>query len=257
MRVPRTLQQITVMLASLKNVQKVRDRETGFRLHIAAFSVHRGEHVAITGPSGCGKSTTLDILGMILRPDVAESMIYDFGGTPVNAALLWQQSGDDAMALLRRQHMGYVLQTGELLPFLTVRENIELTASLVKKPDAAAVTRELMEVLGIEHLHNALPGSLSVGERQRAAIARALASTPKLLLADEPTAALDPQLSRTVMQLFLDTARRTGAAVVMVSHDVDLVQEFSFRNVPVNVSQQEQGITAILDDTASTAGERP
>lgn len=238
-------------LALLKNVDKVRERETGFRLHVADFSVQRGEHVAITGPSGCGKSTMLELLGMILRPDTAETMTFAFDDVPVDAVRLWERCGSDTMALLRRQHMGYVLQTGELLPFLTVRENIELTASLVNRPDAAAIALRLMEALGIGHLPNALPASLSIGERQRAAIARALASKPKLLLADEPTAALDPHLSRTVMRMFLETARSTGVAVVMVSHDMALVQEFGFRNVPITISQNDNGITATLDDTAT------
>ena len=245
------------MLAALRNIRKMRARETGFSLHIASFSVRRGEHVAITGPSGCGKSTTLDILGLILRPDAAESMAFAFEDAQVDAALLWEQGDSDAMARLRRQHMGYVLQTGELLPFLSVRENIELTASLGHALDAAGVAEEterLMEALHIGHVRNAKPASLSIGERQRAAIARALASRPKLLLADEPTAALDPQLARTVMALFLETARTSGAAVVMVSHDIALVREFRFRMVPVSLSQHVDGLTATLDDTAFGPG---
>ncbi len=108
-----------------------------------------------------------------------------------------------------------------------------------------------MEDLEIAHLAGAIPSTLSVGERQRVAIARALASRPRLILADEPTAALDPVLGRRVMSLFLRTLKETDAALVMVSHDVTLVREFGFREVPLSVSAGETGVTAVLDDGTS------
>ncbi len=236
------------MLLCLRDVQKARARDVGYRLHIRSLTVCEGEHVAITGPSGCGKSTTLDILGMVLKPDSADSFVLNAGGRDMDVAALWAGKGGDAMAMLRKRHLGYVLQTGELLPFLNVRENIELTAHLAGTANGPERAARLMEELGIMHLAASMPATLSIGERQRAAIARALAHAPCLLLADEPTAALDPMLSRTVMRLFLQVARQTGAAIVMVSHDIALVREFGFREAPFAMERDGSGILAVLDD---------
>ena len=123
-------------------------------------------------------------------------------------------------------------------------------ASGMEPAQAAKRADALMERLGIARLRRAEPASLSIGERQRAAIARALAPQPRLLLADEPTAALDPGLSRTVMKLFLDVVRESGSSVVMVSHDVSLVHEFAFREVPVVVRSEGDHLSAFLDDQA-------
>ena len=204
--------------------------------------------MAIVGPSGCGKSTTLDLIGMVLRPDTCDGFTYAFGATPVDVASLWNRDALDDMAFARRQHVGYVLQTGELLPFLTVLENVELTASVGKRKSAHIDVQELLKTLEISHLKDALPDTLSIGERQRAAIARALASSPEILLADEPTAALDPTLSRIVMRLFLQVAEQANTAVIMVSHDVSLVHEFHFRCVPVTVQQCGDHSVSFLDD---------
>lgn len=228
-------------MISFKNIIKNRESESGFRLHIASLSVAPEECVAITGPSGCGKSTALDLIGMLLRPDAAESMEMCFGGKRYDADALWKENASDTMARIRKEYMGYVLQTGELLPFLTVSENIELTST-----GGAEEAYHLMESLKIEHKANAYPSSISIGERQRAAIARALASSPKLLLADEPTAALDPNLARSVMSLFLECARKKKTAVLMVSHDVHLVEEFRFRRVNIRMLRDEAGLLAEL-----------
>ena len=107
---------------------------------------------------------------------------------------------------------------------------------------------ELMDILQIAHLAKSMPNEISVGERQRVAIARALASSPKLLLADEPTAALDPVLARTVMNLFLSAAQLTETTIVMVSHDVNLVREFNFREIKVNLESEGGMVASILDD---------
>ena len=240
------------MIAHLENVTKQRDMGAGYRLHIRRFSVQEGESIAITGPSGCGKSTTLDLLGMVLRPDEAGTFVFSFDGKEADVAGLWSRGRTDALTDLRRRHLGYVLQTGGLFPFLTVEENVKLTALAAGMEPAQAAKRAdaLMERLGIARLRRAEPASLSIGERQRAAIARALAPQPRLLRADEPTAALDPGLSRTVMKLFLDVVRESGSSVVMVSHDVSLVHEFAFREVPVVVRSEGDHLSAFLDDQA-------
>lgn len=237
------------MLAVLHGLEVRRERDNGFALKIGSLTLGEGEYVAVTGPSGCGKSTTLDLLGMILRPARADEFKFNFGGREHDIARLWDQKKLDKLAALRRDNIGYVLQTGELLPFLSVEQNIELTAELTSLPNARARACELMDRLEIGHLARSLPDAISVGERQRAAIARALAPSPRLLLADEPTASLDPVLSRSVMRLFLETAMLTSTTILMVSHDVELVHEFEFREVRVTSQKIDNTVVSILDDS--------
>ena len=139
------------------------------------------------------------------------------------------------MARLRLRHIGYVLQTGGLLPFMSARDNMT-TPGRAKGMDAKAVDAGLKELagrLGIGHLLSALPDKLSIGERQRVAIARALLPKPELVLADEPTAALDPVTAKNVMRLFTELAGE--CALVVVSHDHRLVEENGFRCLRLDV----------------------
>lgn len=239
-----------MMLLSLKNVTRQRENGATYCLLVRALSVGPGELVAITGPSGCGKSTTLDLLGMVLCPDRAERFVTFLNGTSVDIARLWEEGRTADLTAIRRSHLGYVLQTGELFPFLRVEENIVLTALVAGVPRSEALVRAkvLLERLELSPLRRAWPENLSVGQRQRVAIARALAPRPGLLLADEPTAALDPGLSRKVMKLLLEIVQELHTAVVMVSHDVDLVHEFAFREIPVVMHSRDERTLAVLDD---------
>jgi putative ABC transport system ATP-binding protein len=237
-----------MILACLRNLLLRRDRENGFALNVKSLTLQRGEFVAITGPSGCGKSTALDLLGMILKPNSIGTFEYGFSDTLTDIKSMWNSNRGDELAELRKKNIGYVLQTGELFPFLNLEENIELTAKIAGRTDYSQRVTELMESLNIAHLAKSMPNEISVGERQRVAIARALASAPKLLLADEPTAALDPGLARTVMKLFLETAGKTDTTIVMVSHDVNLVHEFSFREISVILKTEGNSTLSVLDD---------
>lgn len=173
---------------------------------------------------------------MILPPSGAETFLFNApGDTPEDVAELWRRRGRERMARLRLRHIGYVLQTGGLLPFLSAGDNIA-TPGRAKGMDAKAVDAALKELagrLGIGHLLGALPGKLSIGERQRAAIARALLPKPELVLADEPTAALDPVTAKNVMRLFTELAGE--CALVVVSHDHRLVEENGFRCLRLDV----------------------
>lgn len=248
MGLPSSTERSSMILTKLKNLSLKRERDNGFALVIKSLILGHGEYVAITGPSGCGKSTSLDLLGMILKPDSIGSFEYGFSDTLTDVGALWRQNRHDDLAALRKLHIGYVLQTGELLPFLNLRENIELTASLACRNNFSERVSGLMDSLNIAHLARSMPNEISVGERQRAAIARALAHSPKLLLADEPTAALDPALSRTVMKLFLAAARITDTTIVMVSHDVNLVHEFNFREIKVALEPGDNSMMSVVDD---------
>lgn len=243
------------MLYEIKNVVKQRQREQGYRLLIRNLRIEHGAKIALTGPSGCGKSTTLDLLGLSLRPDSGEKFSFAPGGSGEQDILfLWENSKLDSLASLRLRNMGYVLQSGELIPFLSVMENIILTARLagIAEKDALYTARHIGGLLGIQHLEKAMPATLSVGERQRAAIARALVPRPAIILADEPTAALDPLHAEWVMQVFLDALKETDSTLILVTHNVEWARKGGLDEVPFILEKAETGVTAILDNSLRT-----
>lgn len=187
----------------------------GFAMEIPRFVVQPGQAVAITGPSGSGKSTVLDALGLVLRP--ASAARFGFG--PVDVAAAWRAGDADRLAAVRAASVGYILQTGGLLPFLNVRDNIGLSPALLGQARDGAHLAALVAALGLGPHLAKMPAQLSIGERQRAAIARALAHRPALLLADEPTASLDPVNADAVLGLLLDLVKSLGTALILVSHD--------------------------------------
>lgn len=232
------------LIYSLRHVEKQRPGSDAFRLSLDALDVVRGDLLALVGPSGCGKSTALDLLAGILRPDRGRR--FDLtpreGEPTLDMLALWQAGRKDRLADMRLRHLGYVLQVGGLLPFLSARENILLPCRALGGPAAATDTvRELAERLHIDRLLHHYPATLSVGERQRVAIARALAHGPSILLADEPTAALDPRHARLVLGLLAELARERGVTVIMVSHAPDMAVEAGFRLVRVHTEQTENG----------------
>jgi len=203
-----------------------------FLLEVPSFEVPAGACVALTGASGSGKSTMLDLLGLVLRPDAAARFcIRTAAGVELDVAELWRRDAGNALAAIRARLIGYVLQTGGLLPFLTAADNITLSPRLLGLRAEPRVLDQLIDVLGLRRLLTKKPQALSIGERQRVAIARALAHRPELLLADEPTAALDPHHAAEVMQLLLGLVRELGTTAIIVSHDWDLMRSFGLREV--------------------------
>ena len=180
----------------------------------ACFTVGRGEVVALLGPSGSGKSTLLAAVGLINPPTTGRIAI---AGQDV-------MHGPQALVELRafrRHHLGFVFQKANLIPFLTARQNVQVALEINDVPPRSARARaeELLAYLGLGDRLNNLPFMLSGGQQQRVAIARALANRPGLILADEPTAALDGHLGRQVMQLFRRVAHEQRAGVIVVTHD--------------------------------------
>lgn len=176
--------------------------------------VRRGEVVALLGPSGAGKSTFLTAVGLINPPTAGQILI---GGQPV---LEGPRPLVDLRAF-RRQHIGFVFQKSNLIPFLSARENVQVAMEINGVPAREARRRAmaLLEELGVaDRAHNS-PAMLSGGQQQRVAVARALANRPSVLLADEPTAALDSVRGRQVMELFRSVAHQHGAGVIVVTHD--------------------------------------
>lgn len=177
-----------------------------------SLELARGETAVVFGPSGSGKTTLLSILGCLLSP-TSGSVTLD--RTPVDFA------NKDALARTRRKRIGFIFQHARLLPFLTVADNIRLVArnaGMGKGPTEDRL-RHLAHALDFERLLDRRPATLSGGECQRAAIARALVHGPALVLADEPTASLDWRLRDSVSQLLLEQAEASDATVVTVTHD--------------------------------------
>ncbi len=231
-----------VIVYSLKNVVKQRIVENaGFRLCIPSLEIEAGENIALVGSSGCGKSTLMDMLALILRPDESDQ----FGISPVDGKSdkvdkLWQVNNQDRLAQVRRQHIGYVLQSGGLLPYLTVRENIELPRKLLNLADDDSIS-SISRVLGIHRQLDKLPGLLSAGERQRAAFARALSHRPSILLADEPTAALDPITARKIMAVVMELIKGLKITLITASHDWAHVYKMDLRILDQEAGPIEQG----------------
>lgn len=268
------------MVFSLRNIGKTRPGDEGFRLRIEQLDVPRGSLLALVGPSGCGKSTALDMLACALSPDMtpedfalphkpveagqgdlphpaSAAASFSFSpqaGASTDILAAWRSGGTDALALLRLHHLGYVLQTGGLLPFLSARENIVLRCkslgTLAKRQEAITT---VVDRLGIGHLLGHYPATLSVGERQRVAIASALAHGPSVVLADEPTAALDPGHAANVLRLFAELARQLAITVVMVTHNLEQARQAGFVLAPVRVEQDKGGSASILNWTGRAA----
>ena len=202
---------------------------SSFELSVPRLEISRGMKLAVVGPSGCGKSTLLDLLSMVSLPASVERFVFAPNeGHEFDVAALWRDRRHDRLAALRRLSIGYVLQTGGLLPFLPVRQNIGLSRALLGLRPEPEVG-EAASSLGVAQQLDKHPATLSVGERQRAAVARALAHRPAVVIADEPTAALDPANSATVMRLFVDLADRFGVTMIVATHDPDRVAELDFR----------------------------
>jgi putative ABC transport system ATP-binding protein len=230
------------IIYTLKNVVKDRMVENaGFRLLVPSLEIHKGENIALIGHSGCGKSTLLDMLALILHPDKAEqfSLETDDGETK-NIDLLWQGKKRDQLSQVRRLNIGYVLQSGGLLPYLTVRENIELPRRLLELADDDSIN-SISKVLGIQRQLDKLPGLLSAGERQRAAFARALSHRPSILLADEPTAALDPITARKIMAVVMELIKGLKITLITSSHDWAHVYKMDLRTLHQEASAVEDG----------------
>jgi len=167
--------------------------------------VSPGECVAIVGPSGSGKSTLLYILGLLRKPDQ--------GALLMNERDVFELD-EEQRRLLRLHEVGFVFQQAHLIPYLTVLEQLELIQEK-KKLDA----KQLLTDLGLGHRLHHLPSTLSGGEKQRVAVARALINSPQLILADEPTASLDYENGRLVMELLAKQAHEEGRRVVVITHD--------------------------------------
>ena len=184
------------------------------------LALNTGETAALLGPSGAGKSTLLTMLGLIRRPDSGKIVI---GGETV-----FDDGSRTDIRTFRRKNIGFVFQKANLLPFLSALDNVRLAMEIndVSGREAKKRAAELLEQFGLGDRLRFMPKELSGGQQQRVAIARALANRPRILLADEPTAALDSAMGRKVMELLRDAARKHNAGVLVVTHDHRAIDVF-------------------------------
>ena len=215
------------------------------------MNVADGEVAAIMGPSGSGKSTLLNLIAGLDKPT---------SGTVTVAGRRIERLGEQALARFRRERIGMIFQFFNLLDDLTVADNVLLPAQLAGMPraKAAARTAELLETLGIERHARAYPGRLSGGERQRVAIARALVNRPALLLADEPTGALDTASGQDVRELLVEL-HRGGQTTVLVTHDLALAEACASRTIHLvdgHVADGQPMVASTGAGTGAGAGAR-
>ncbi|GIH02319.1 macrolide ABC transporter ATP-binding protein [Rhizocola hellebori] len=201
------------------------------------LSLAAGEVLAVMGPSGSGKSTLLHCLAGILTPDSGE---VTFAGRRID------QLPDRQRSQLRRTAFGFVFQFGQLVPELPVVENIALPLLLTgkKRRVALAAAQDWLQRLGLGDIGQRLPGEISGGQMQRAAIARALICGPSVIFADEPTGSLDSVAADEVMELLIDTAKATGAGAVLVTHE-PRVAAYADRQVTVRDGRIAQPATVL------------
>ena len=180
------------------------------------LSVQKGESLAVVGASGSGKSTLLHVMGGVDMVTNGKVIVDDRDITTLK---------DEEMSVFRRRKIGFVFQSYHLIPVLTVEENIQMPILLDhKKPDREYIDH-VIEMLGLKDRRKHLPNQLSGGQQQRAAIARALANRPSLILADEPTGALDSANGNEVMALLQDSVKKLNQTLVLITHNIDLARE--------------------------------
>jgi putative ABC transport system ATP-binding protein len=205
---------------SLKNINKSFPLELGGEQQVLFdinFTIKVGEFVAIMGPSGSGKSTCMNIIGAL---DTASSGIYELYGRDVTGLT------PDELATVRNEHIGFVFQQFNLLPKRSVLDNVMLPLMYrgLSMSDRISRAREMLKRVGLENFESYLPTQLSGGMKQRVAIARALAGNPKLILADEPTGALDSKMGNEILKFFKKLNDDMGITIVMITHEFDIAK---------------------------------
>lgn len=222
------------------------DGDRAFRLQVSELQLEPGQAVALTGASGSGKTLLLELLGLLRVPGAGTS--YHWDGTDL-AALWGRGPRNAALARMRGRLFGFVPQTGALMPFLTVAENVALPQRVTGRQDQSWCDT-LIDRLGLRDVATLLPGALSIGQRQRTAIARAVAHKPPFVIADEPTAALDSDSADGVLELLLAVAGDQNSGVILSSHDTERIARF-------NIPRHRLTVRAPGDEVISTLEPEP
>ena len=205
-------------IVEMKGVTKIYGEKENqvLALHNVDLDIEKGSIVSVVGASGSGKSTLLNIMGGVDNP--SDGTVF------VDGKDITKYS-DDELSIFRRRKVGFIFQAYHLIPVLTVEENIRMPVLLDhKKPDKEYIDH-IIELLGLSDRRKHLPNQLSGGQQQRTAIARALANNPKIILADEPTGALDSKNGEEVMELLEKSVRDIGQTLVIINHNMDLAKK--------------------------------
>jgi putative ABC transport system ATP-binding protein len=209
--------------------------ESRFRMIVDRLEFAGGQPVLLTGENGSGKSSLLDVIGLVLRP--TRTALFDYRGSSgeaIDIAALLADARDAALTDIRCSEIGYMPQTGGLVPFLSVKDNIALPAQLCGRLDSAFID-QLCNALEITPNLQALkPQALSIGQRQRVCMARAFAHRPRLLLADEPTASLDTESAAVVSEMLLEIAPQYGITPIIATHDPRLTEQAGVRRITLH-----------------------
>lgn len=214
-------------IIELSQIQKTYEQQSDYVLSIPKLTIQDGEFVSIMGPSGSGKSTLINILGLL---DTAYRGTYQLNGTNVK-----QIHSDRRLSRLRNQYIGFVFQNFKLLRNHTVIDNVNLPHIYSKKPFISYKKKilNILEQVGLQDQANKYPPQLSGGQQQRVSIARSLINDPKLIIADEPTGALDSETSLKIMQLMKKLHDQQHKTIIMVTHS-KMVAEFADRTIKIN-----------------------
>lgn len=186
-------------------------------LDVPHYAVGDGEQVALIGPSGCGKTTLLHIIAGITQPNSGKVLLDNIEVTKYS---------ESARDRIRADKLGYVFQTFNLLPAFSALENILLGMTFARGKKDVPRAQSLLRRVGLENRATHKPAAMSVGEQQRVAVARALANRPSLLLADEPTANIDPRNQQKIVDLICDTCREEKISLIMVTHSMQVADQF-------------------------------
>lgn len=204
-------------ISQLKKNYRQPDGQTVEILDLPQYQLGVGEQAVLIGPSGCGKTTLLHLIAGIVSPT---SGVVELDGIALS------QYSESARDRIRADKLGYVFQTFNLLPAFSALENVVLGMSFSSKRVSRSRALELLEQVGLGHRLHHRPGSLSVGEQQRVAVARALANSPKLLLADEPTANVDPRNQQQVVDLIRGVCKERQVSLLLVTHAMEVADQF-------------------------------
>jgi putative ABC transport system ATP-binding protein len=209
---------ISIEAINLKKVY-LRGSEEIPAVNDVSMRINQGDFISIIGPSGSGKTTLINLLGFLDNPTSGE--LYLGGRSIFNHA---KPLSERKLTKIRRETFGYIFQNFYLIPTLTVMENVVLPLTFYRKPGTENEAVKLLQLLGMEHRKNHLPGQISGGEMQRVAIARAMVNMPEILLADEPTGNLDTKRSAEIVQVLQELNRKVGLTIIMVTHNQDLAR---------------------------------
>lgn len=225
------MSEVMISMSKIEKTYKLGDNIVHALDHID-LTIEEGAFVSIVGPSGSGKSTLMNMMGCLDKPDAGE---YTLGGSHID------RLKDRDLAEIRNRKIGFIFQNFNLLGKLTAVENVEMPLLYrgVKAKNRRARALECLKLVGLEERATHLPNQLSGGQQQRVAIARALAGEPQILLADEPTGALDSKTSEDIMKL-LTTLNNSGRTIVLITHDLNVARKAK-RTVSIRDGRLQEG----------------